>query len=58
VEKLARSSPAAPAICFVLAEAAKLLNELSDEARQLHDSKELMAWIETEQKKAGAMVQQ
>ena len=28
-----------------LAEAAKLLNELSDEARELHDTKELLSWI-------------
>jgi tRNA A-37 threonylcarbamoyl transferase component Bud32/tetratricopeptide (TPR) repeat protein len=36
-----------------LAEAAKLLNELSDEAKKLHDSKELLAWIEAERKKIG-----
>ena len=34
-----------------LAEAAKLLAELTDEARQLHDTRELLAWIEAEQKK-------
>jgi hypothetical protein len=34
-----------------LEQAARLLNELSDEARQLHDTKELLAWIETEQRK-------
>jgi tRNA A-37 threonylcarbamoyl transferase component Bud32 len=39
---------------FSLAEAAKLLDELSEEAKQLHDSKELLAWIEAEQKKLSA----
>ncbi len=34
-----------------LAEAARLLNELSDEASELHDTKELYAWIDAEQKK-------
>ena len=35
-----------------LAEATKELNELSDEARQLHDSKELLAWITAAQTKS------
>jgi len=34
-----------------LAEAAKLLAELTEEARQLHDTKELLAWVEAEQTK-------
>jgi len=36
-----------------LAEAAKLLGEFPDEARQLHNTKELMAWIEAGQNKPG-----
>jgi tRNA A-37 threonylcarbamoyl transferase component Bud32/tetratricopeptide (TPR) repeat protein len=35
-----------------LAQAARLLNELSDEAKQLHDSKELLAWIQAEEQKS------
>jgi tetratricopeptide (TPR) repeat protein len=35
-----------------LAEAAKLLNELSEEAKQLHDSKELLAWMQAEEQKS------
>jgi tetratricopeptide (TPR) repeat protein len=38
----------------LLAEAAQQFNELSDEARQLHDSKELLSWIVAEQKKLEA----
>ncbi len=34
-----------------LTEAAKVLAELTDEARQLHDTKELLAWIEAERTK-------
>ena len=34
-----------------LAEAAKVLAELTDEARQLHDTKELLVWIAAEEKK-------
>jgi serine/threonine protein kinase len=34
-----------------LDQASRLLNDLSEEARQLHDTKELLAWIEIEQKK-------
>jgi serine/threonine protein kinase/tetratricopeptide (TPR) repeat protein len=33
-----------------LAEAARLLNQLSEEAKQLHDSKELLAWVSAAQK--------
>ncbi len=41
-----------------LDQAARLLNELSDEARQLHDTKELLSSIEIEQKKPSAGVAQ
>jgi serine/threonine protein kinase len=34
-----------------LDQAARLLNDLPEEARQLHDSKELLGWIESERKK-------
>jgi tetratricopeptide (TPR) repeat protein len=34
-----------------LDQAVRLLNDLSDEARQLHDTKELVAWIQAEQQK-------
>jgi aminoglycoside N3'-acetyltransferase len=33
-----------------LDQAARLLNELPDEARELHDSKELLGWIEAKRK--------
>jgi serine/threonine protein kinase len=36
----------------LLGQAARLLNDLSDEARQLHDTQELMSWIVKEQKRA------
>jgi tRNA A-37 threonylcarbamoyl transferase component Bud32/tetratricopeptide (TPR) repeat protein len=36
-----------------LNDAEKLLQGLTDEARQLHDSKELLSWISAEQKKLG-----
>jgi serine/threonine protein kinase len=37
-----------------LADAARQLDELSDEARQFHDSKELLSWIASEEKKLEA----
>ena len=37
-----------------LAQAVRLLKDLSDEASQLRDTKELLAWIGAEQKKLGA----
>ena len=39
-------------------QAARLLQGLPDEARQLHDSRELLAWIEAEQKKPDLNAQQ
>ena len=38
----------------LLEQAARLLNDLSDEARQLRDTQELMAWIVKEQKRASS----
>lgn len=40
-----------------LAEAAKVQAELTEEARQVHDTKELLTWIEAEQKKLGSAPQ-
>jgi serine/threonine protein kinase len=56
VQSLAEPSDAGGmARCRVeLNEAKKLLQGLTNEARQLHDSKELLSWIAAEQQKLGA----